>query len=191
VSAVSLSLHRPAVHAPDSVAGAVRAACDVRLACLALAVLLEATARPVRPLVVLALLMALPLSYIPLRAWDRLGDRLGRSHLLAAADLVVMVSLLLCQRLTGPLLVYAGATVLLLVLVLGTRWGPIGMVALVLAELTGLALGVSDDPVAAGITVGLTGVVGYAGLQLRSLRLPKPKVRWNGQPVVPKQKAKV
>ena len=28
-------------------------------------------------------------------------------------------------------------------------------------------------------------------LQLRSLRLPKPRVRWNGQSVVPKQKAKI
>ena len=41
MSGVSVSLDRPALRAPDSVAGAVRAACDVRLACLALAVLID------------------------------------------------------------------------------------------------------------------------------------------------------
>lgn len=43
-----------------------------------------------------------------------------------------------------------------------------------------------DDEKKGAITYGV-----MRSLQLRSLRLPKPKVRWNGQPVVPKQKAKV
>jgi hypothetical protein len=40
-----------------------------------------------------------------------------------------------------------------------------------------------------GIVYGLKGAYLYAvirSLQIRGLRLPKPKVRWNGQPVVPK-----
>jgi hypothetical protein len=40
-----------------------------------------------------------------------------------------------------------------------------------------------------GIVYGLKGAYLYAvirSLQIRMLRLPKPKVRWNGQPVVPK-----
>jgi hypothetical protein len=41
-----------------------------------------------------------------------------------------------------------------------------------------------------GIVYGLKGATLYAivrSLQLRFLRLPKPRLRWNGQPVVPKQ----
>jgi hypothetical protein len=40
-----------------------------------------------------------------------------------------------------------------------------------------------------GMVYGLKGAYLYAvirSLQVRMLRLPKPKVRWNGQPVVPK-----
>ena len=50
----------------------------------------------------------------------------------------------------------------------------------------GLAAEFPNENTKGSVTYGV-----MRSLQLRSLRLPKPKVRWNGQPVAPKQKAKI
>ena len=50
----------------------------------------------------------------------------------------------------------------------------------------GLGATFPDEDRKGAVTYGV-----MRSLQLRALRLPKPRVRWNGQPVVPKQKAKV
>lgn len=167
---------RPA-EAVAALAGPVRSACDVRLACLALALLAEAARRPPRAAVVVALVLALPLSYIPLRAWERVGPRLVSSVLLAGADLAVALWLLLALRFQAPAAVYAGTTVLLTTMVLGAGAGVTAVLGVTLAHGAGVLVGAPVLPATAAVQVSLTAVVAYVGLRLRLLLLERTTLR--------------
>lgn len=161
----------------DALRGTVRGACDVRLACLALATVSEAVNEPPRAAVLIALLLALPMSYFPVRAWDRWGHAISRSLFLVAGDLVVTVCLLLALRFSGPLAVYAGATVLLATLVVGSMAGAIALLGMVGAYLIGVLgeFGVAGGSGAAQLA--LIAVVGYTGQQTRTLLLDRATLR--------------
>ncbi|HET7901517.1 MAG TPA: DUF3043 domain-containing protein [Candidatus Nanopelagicales bacterium] len=116
----------------------------------------------------------------PVRAWvrDHVDSRISAGELfIPIAVLVLIMGFVRVQWIQEALLWVWGIT--LLAVVADSLW-------LIYRLRGGLAREFPDQDTKGAVTYGV-----MRALQLRSLRLPKPKVRWNGQPVVPKQKAKV
>ena len=88
----------------------VRLLCDLRLAALALAIVVEAlTDRS--PAVTLVLLAAVPLSYVPLRRWEAIGGHVGRMPVLMVLDVAYAAVLFTLTSSPELMLVYGLVTV--------------------------------------------------------------------------------
>jgi len=105
------------------VAGLVRLLCDLRLASIAVSVIVAGISH--EPAWVLgALLLALPLSYLPLRYWDRLGPRIMANRALLLLDAAYTSFLVVVLENPDGLLLYTVCTPLLG----GLVFGPAGSV---------------------------------------------------------------
>lgn len=116
----------------------------------------------------------------PVRAWvrDHVDSRVSAGELfIPVAVLVLLLGFVRVPWIQVALLWVWAIT--LIAVVADTLW-------LIYRLRGGLAREFPGESTKGAVTYGV-----MRALQLRSLRLPKPKVRWNGQPVVPKQKAKV
>jgi signal transduction histidine kinase len=134
---------------PSPLPGLVRILCDLRLAMVALAVVAESlTTRSVTAM--LALVVALPLSYVPLRRWEAVAPRIRRMPLLVVLDVAYATTLLLLVNLPELMLLYALSTVLLGGLVFGRvgAWVSGGLMATLLLT-----------------AAGVTAVLGYATVE--------------------------
>lgn len=90
----------------------VRLLCDLRLAALALAIVVEAlTERSAA--VTLVLLAAVPLSYVPLRRWETIGGHVGRMPVLMVLDVAYVAVLFTLSSSPELMLVYGLVTVTL------------------------------------------------------------------------------
>jgi signal transduction histidine kinase len=105
------------------VAALVRLLCDVRLASVAVSVIVAGISD--QPgWVIAALLLALPLSYVPLRHWDRVGARIMANRALLLLDAAYTSFLLVILENPDGLLLYTVCTPLLG----GLVYGPAGSV---------------------------------------------------------------
>ncbi|MGL4173865.1 MAG: sensor histidine kinase [Actinomycetota bacterium] len=160
----------------DTVAGAVRVVCDIRLACVLSGVFVEAARVTPRWWVLVMLSAALPLSYVPLRHWDRWGERIGASALLLIADAVFALSMLAVQNFSDPMAGYAGATVLLVTIIAGSWPGFLVLVMLFAGYAIGLSIGQLTVS-AACVDVTLSASAGYAGVVIRRLLVDRAVLR--------------
>ncbi|SFJ82125.1 sensor histidine kinase [Cellulomonas sp. KH9] len=149
----------------------IRLLSEVRLATLALALVVALVEGAAGGADLWVVLLALPFSVFPALTWDSSGAMLSRSGILLACDLVTTV--LVVQALSGDIMtVYAAATVALLGVVVGAR------LALVMASAIAMVLVYVNAQDATGatwlvVTVGSLGVMAmaWAGAALgRSLR---------------------
>jgi signal transduction histidine kinase len=156
------------------VAGLVRLLCDVRLASIAVSVIVAGIAD--EPAWVLgALLLALPLSYVPLRYWDRIGPRIMSNRALLLLDAAYTSFLVVILENPDGLLLYTVCTPLLG----GLVFGPAGSVVsggLMGGLFAGTALMTGAQGTAtvesAVSTLGLAVlyvVVGVSGARLRAM----------------------
>jgi len=116
----------------------------------------------------------------PVRAWvrDHVDARISAGELfIPVAVLVLILGFVRVQWIQVALLWVWAIT--LVAVVADTLW-------LIYRLRRGLAAQFPGEVTKGSVTYGV-----MRSLQLRALRLPKPKVRWNGQPVVPKEKAKI
>jgi signal transduction histidine kinase len=156
------------------VAGLVRLLCDVRLASIAVSVLVAGLSQ--EPAWVLgALLLALPLSYVPLRYWDRVGARIMGNRSLLLLDAAYTSFLLVVLENPDGLLLYIVCTPLLG----GLVYGPAGSVVSG-GVMGGLFTGTAVMTAAQGMaslessvsTLGLAVlyvIVGISGARLRAM----------------------
>lgn len=96
----------------------VRLLSDLRLATLALSILVEVLTER-SPAAVVLMLLAVTLSYLPLRRWETVSRLAARTPLVQLLDVVTATALLLVVSTTQLMLVYALATVVLGGLVFG------------------------------------------------------------------------
>jgi signal transduction histidine kinase len=158
----------------SQVAGIVRLLCDLRLASIAVSVLVAGSSD--EPLWVLgALLLALPLSYIPLRHWDRIASRIMGSRTLLLLDAAYTSLLLIVVENPDVLLIYTVCTPLLGGLVFGPA-GSIVSGGLMGGLFSGTALLTAwqgtATPASFASTIGLAVlyiVVGIGGARLRAM----------------------
>lgn len=130
----SSSTSSSVVSAHRAVSGVVRLLAEVRLAVLVLVVVSAMD----RPMAVLGVLLIAPFSYVPARSWEKHGQRIARSGILLACDLVATVLVtLLVPGLLGW--VYALATAALVGVVVGWRlalvvMSPVALLVLPIAD---------------------------------------------------------
>jgi signal transduction histidine kinase len=96
----------------------VRTMLDVRLALVAIAMIVEAVSGG-SALAMLLLVLALPLSYVPLRRWAAVGPHLARRPALLAIDALLAVALTVLVTDPAVMLLYSVCTVVLAALVAG------------------------------------------------------------------------
>ncbi|MFN8146698.1 MAG: DUF3043 domain-containing protein [Candidatus Nanopelagicales bacterium] len=116
----------------------------------------------------------------PVRAWvrDHVDARISAGELFIPVAVAVLILGFVRVQWIQVALLWVWAITLVAV-VADTLW-------LIYRLRRGLAAEFPNENTKGSVTYGV-----MRSLQLRSLRLPKPKVRWNGQPVAPKQKAKI
>ncbi len=149
----------------------VRLLCDLRLAVLALAIVVEAVTRS-SAVVLLVLLVAVAFSYLPVRRWERMAEILARHPALQVLDVALATCLMLLASATNLMLIYALVTTVLGGLVFG-RLGAVLAGGLLAANLLAAAA-VSEVSGTASIATTLTLVVYamlYAVAGIGSVRL--------------------
>jgi signal transduction histidine kinase len=113
--------HRESTLEVEAIGSVVRLLCHVRLAVLALGVLAAVVSGTLTGVALAFSVVAVPFSYVPARTWQQRGDRLSRSGILLAADLVVTAIVVWVTPEFEPMVMYAAATVALFGAAVGFR----------------------------------------------------------------------
>ena len=142
--------------------GLVKLLCDLRLAALALAIVIEAiTTRSAA--VTLVLLCAMPASYVPLRRWESVEPWLRRAPLLMVLDVAYATVLLLLASSAELMLLYCLATVILATLVFDGLGAVLAGGLLCTSCLAAALVSLADG---SGSTRGAITLFGYVALYL-------------------------
>lgn len=155
---------------PRGAGPVVKALCDLRLAALALLALTEALVGA-RTWTLVVLLLAIPLSYLPLRRWESLGSRWVRTRWFAYVDSAVLVVVLVGFGVGSSALVYAGATLALTGVACRAEGAAVSLLAVVGLHAVALAGAVGGQPDVGDVTGLLGRLMLLAGCTVLGRRL--------------------
>lgn len=151
----------------------VRTLLDMRLALVALAMVVEAASRG-SGAAVLMLVLALPLSYVPLRRWASVRPRVARRPALLAVDALMAAALTILVTDPAVMLLYSLCTVVLAALVAGAAGAVLVTILLGGMLAAGAVLaGLTGQVSASSVATSLAFVALYVLVAAGSLRLTR------------------